>query len=104
MPSVVLKPEPQYATLAQQDEAAQLGIWVFLATETLFFGALLLGYTVLRKAYPAEFAEAGRETKIVIGSVNTAVLLTSSATIAWAAHAAEEGRRRLSTILLAVTA
>lgn len=104
MPSRVVAPELQYATLSQQDETAQLGIWVFLATETLFFGAVLLGYTVLRHAYPEGFAEAGRETKLVIGTVNTAVLLTSSATIAWATHAAGAGHRRLLTALLAVTA
>jgi cytochrome c oxidase subunit 3 len=104
MPSHTLEPEVQYATLEQQSETAQLGLWVFLATETLFFGALLLGYTVLRHAYPEGFAEAGKETKLVIGTVNTAVLLTSSATMAWAVHAAEIGHRRLLTRLLATTA
>ena len=99
-----LRPEPQFATLAQQTETATLGIWVFLATEMLFFGGMLLAYIVMRRAYPVGFAEAGRETKIVIGSVNTAVLLTSSATMAWAVHAAEAGRRRLLTLLLATTA
>ena len=81
MPSRTLQPEIQYATLEQQSETAQLGIWLFLMTETLFFGALLLGYTVLRHAYPGGFAEAGKETKIVIGTVNSAVLLTSSLTM-----------------------
>ena len=104
MSSPVLRPEMQYSTLAQQREAAELGMWVFLATETLFFGALLFGYVVLRKAYPAGFAEAGREAKLLIGTVNTAVLLTSSATMAWAVHAAETGHRRLLTALLAATA
>src|SRR3954447_23150492 len=104
MPSRTLQPEIQYATLEQQSETAQLGIWLFLMTETLFFGALLLGYTVLRHAYPEGFAEAGKETKIVIGTVNTAVLLTSSAIMAWAVHAAEIGHRRLLTRLLATTA
>lgn len=98
-----LRPKMQFATLAQQGETAQLGIWVFLATEVMFFGAVLFAYAVLRHYYPAGFAEAGRETKIVIGSVNTAVLLTSSATMAWAVHAAEQGHRRLLTALLAMT-
>jgi cytochrome c oxidase subunit 3 len=104
MPDRVLYPQVQYASLEQHDEAAQLGIWVFLATETMFFGALLLGYVVLRHAYPEGFAEAGRETKLLIGTVNTAVLLTSSATMAWAVHAAETGHRRLLTLLLVITA
>ena len=104
MPSRALLPEIQYADLEQQGEAAQLGMWVFLATETLFFGALLLGYTVLRHAYPEGFAEAGRDTKLVIGTINTGVLLTSSAAMAWAVHAAAAGQRRLLTALLAATA
>jgi len=104
MPSRTLRPEIQYATLEQQSETAQLGIWLFLMTETLFFGALLLGYTVLRHTYPAGFAEAGKETKIVIGTVNTAVLLTSSATMAWAVHAAQTGHHRLLARLLGATA
>jgi cytochrome c oxidase subunit 3 len=98
------KPEPQYAALPQQLEAATLGIWVFLATEIVFFSGLFLAYTLLRHAYPAGFAEAAGETKIVIGSVNTAVLLTSSATMAWAVHAAKLGERKLLTILLIATA
>jgi cytochrome c oxidase subunit III len=97
-------PEPQFATMPQQAEAATLGIWVFLATEVLFFSGLLLAYAVLRHAYPVGFAEASRETKIVIGSVNTGVLLTSSATMAWAVHTAEAGQRRLLALLLAGTA
>jgi cytochrome c oxidase subunit 3 len=104
MPSDAVRPEIQYATLEQQGEAAELGIWVFLATETLFFGVLLFGYAVLRHAYPAGFADASRETKLIIGSVNTAVLLTSSATMAWAVHAAKEGARGMLMALLVATA
>ena len=90
--------------MRQQADTAALGIWVFLATEVLFFSGMLLAYTVLRHAYPEGFAEAGRDTKIVIGSVNTAVLLTSSAAIAWAVHTAKLGHRKLLTILLVATA
>jgi cytochrome c oxidase subunit 3 len=99
------RPEPQYAALPQQLEAATLGMWVFLATEIVFFSGLFLAYSLFRHAYPAGFAEAGAETKIVIGSVNTAVLLTSSATMAWAVHAAKTGeRKQLLTMLLVATA
>jgi len=107
MPEALLpaaQPEPQFATMRQQADTAALGIWVFLATEVLFFSGMLLAYTVLRHAYPEGFAEAGRDTKIVIGSVNTAVLLTSSATMAWAVHTAKLGHRKLLTILLVATA
>ncbi|WP_448206939.1 cytochrome c oxidase subunit 3 family protein [Azospirillum sp. sgz302134] len=99
-----LQPEPQYATMRQQAETAGFGMWVFLATEVLFFGGMLFAYTHARATFPEGFAEAGRETKIVIGTVNTVVLLTSSFTIAWAVHAAERGRQRTVTRLLGVTA
>jgi cytochrome c oxidase subunit III len=94
------QPAFQYETLAQQHEAAQLGMWTFLATEVLFFGGLIVGYCVYRFGYPADFAEAGRHTKIVIGSLNTAILLTSSFLVAWAATAAKLDFGRLAAGLL----
>ena len=48
-----LHPEIQYATLSQQGETAQLGMWVFIATETLFFGALIFTYFIYRNALTA---------------------------------------------------
>jgi cytochrome c oxidase subunit 3 len=94
------KPAFQYATLPQQHEAAQLGIWTFLATEVLFFGGLILTYCVYRYGYPDAFAEAGRHTKIIIGAANTAVLLTSSFVVAWAVSAARAGQGELAARLL----
>src|SRR5690349_14692219 len=89
-----LHPEIQYATLSQQGETAQLGMWVFIATETLFFGALIFTYFIYRNAYPKEFAEAGKDAVLWCGSVNIGLLLTSSLTMVLAIDAAAEGRRR----------
>ena len=89
-----LQPEIQYATLSQQGETAQLGMWVFIATETLFFGALIFTYFIYRNAYPKEFAEAGKEAVLWCGSVNVGLLLTSSLTMVLAIDAAADGRRR----------
>jgi cytochrome c oxidase subunit 3 len=93
-------PAEQYADLEQQHDAATLGIWVFLATEVLFFGGLLLGYAVYRHAYPQGFAESARHTHIVIGTANTALLLTSSFFVAWAVAVAKLGAGRVAAILL----
>jgi len=76
-----LRPEMQYATLDQQTETAQLGMWVFLATEVLFFGALIFGYYIYRISYPDEFVSAGRDAKFLLGSINVAILVTSSLTM-----------------------
>jgi cytochrome c oxidase subunit III len=89
-----LRPEIQYATLAQQRETAQLGMWGFIATETLLFGALIFTYFIYRNAYPADFAAAGKDTVLWCGSVNIGLLLTSSLTMVLAIDAAAEGRRR----------
>lgn len=99
-----IRPEPQYATLEQQTDVAVFGMWIFLATEVLFFGGMLFAYTVYRGVYPEGFAEAGRHTKIVIGTVNTVILLTSSFVVAWAVHLAERGRGRGVAVLLGVAA
>src|SRR3954454_3162621 len=93
------RPAFQFIDLRQQHEAAQLGMWVFLATEVLFFGGLILSYCVYRFAYPAGFAEAARHTQIAIGSANTAILLTSSFFVAWAVSIVRRGAGRVAGIL-----
>jgi cytochrome c oxidase subunit III len=94
----------QYATLAQQRETAQLGMWGFIATETLFFGALIFTYFIYRNAYPHEFAVAAKDAVLWCGSVNIGLLLTSSLTMVLAIDAAAEGRRRALTWWLVATA
>jgi cytochrome c oxidase subunit 3 len=87
----------------QQHEAATLGMWLFLATELLFFGGLFAAYMIYRVQYPGTFGDASRTLDITLGSVNTLVLITSSLTMAFAVRAAATGQRRPLMILLAVT-
>ena len=75
---------PQFVSASHRDETAELGMWVFIASEVLLFGGLILGYFVYRHSYPAAFAAASRHTDIVIGTANTAILLTSSFLVACA--------------------
>ena len=89
--------------LGQQKEAAALGMWVFLATEVLFFGGMFLVYSVYRAWYAGAFAVASHELDVTLGTVNTAVLITSSLTMALAVHAAQLGQRRLVIIFLVAT-
>jgi cytochrome c oxidase subunit III len=93
----------QFETIEQQRDASTLGMWVFLATEVLFFGGLFLVYSVYRSWYPAAFAAASRELDITLGTLNTAVLITSSLTMALAVHAAQTGERKLLMLFLLVT-
>jgi cytochrome c oxidase subunit III len=89
--------------LAQQHEASTLGMWVFLVTEVLFFGGLFLVYSIYRSWYPDAFAAASHELDITLGAINTAVLITSSLTMALAVHAAQLGQRRLLMLFLVAT-
>src|SRR5262245_16554048 len=90
--------------LAHQNETTILGMWVFLATELLIFGAVFTGYAAYRNAYSGSFEAASRRLNLLIGGVNTIVLLTSSLTMALAVRSAQHGRRRMLVALLIVTA
>jgi cytochrome c oxidase subunit III len=92
-----------FDSLEQQTEATTLGMWVFLATEVLFFGGLLMVYTVYRTWYATEFAAASHTLDIRLGTINTAVLITSSLTMALAVHAAQLGQRKLIMLFLLAT-
>jgi cytochrome c oxidase subunit 3 len=92
-----------FDNLAQQSEAATLGMWVFLVTEVLFFGGLFVTYAVYRRLYPAAFAAGSHELDVTLGSINTVVLITSSLTMALGVHAAQVGERKLLMAFLALT-
>ena len=89
--------------LGQQREAATLGMWVFLATEVLFFGGLFAAYLVYRVWYPTTFGEASRHLHLTFGATNTVVLITSSLTMALAVEASAIGRRRALILFLLLT-
>jgi cytochrome c oxidase subunit 3 len=92
-----------FDSLDQQKDAATLGMWVFLVTEVLFFGGLFVTYLVYRAWYPEAFAAASHELDVVLGTINTAVLITSSLTMALAVHAAQLGQRSRLMMFLVLT-
>jgi cytochrome c oxidase subunit 3 len=59
----------------------------------MFFGGLFMAYVAYRSVYPDSFAEARRHLEVALGSINTAVLLASSLTMALAVHAVHVERR-----------
>ena len=86
--------EFQYESPVHQSETALSGMWLFLATEMLFFGGLFLVWLVYRHSHPAGFALATHHTELVIGSINTVLLLTSSFVFSLGLSCAEEGDNR----------
>lgn len=94
----------QFDDIEQQREAESLGMWVFLATEVLIFGALFAGYAAYRAWYTHDFEAASGKLNILIGGINTVVLLTSSLTMALSVHAAHVGRQKALVWCLVLTA
>lgn len=82
---------------------AKYGMWFFLFTEILFFGGMFILYAVYRAKYAQDFHAAAAEENLLLGSINTAVLLTSSLSIALSISALKKGDYRLSVLLQTAT-
>jgi cytochrome c oxidase subunit 3 len=92
-----------FEELVRQHRAVSLGIWIFLASEVLLFSGLFTAYSVYRSLYPQGFLVGGRQTDIVFGTVNTAILMMSSFTIAMAGRAAKADLNLVARRLLIAT-
>jgi cytochrome c oxidase subunit 3 len=92
-----------FADVEQQRNAASLGMWWFLGTEIMFFGGMFCGYLIYRRIYFPEFAAASSSIDLKWGTLNTAVLICSSLTVAMAVRAAQMGKRQLQVKLLLAT-
>ena len=95
--------EHHFEDIEQQHHASWIGMWIFLATEVMFFSGVFLGYSVYRSFYPQAFAQASNQLDIVLGTINTAVLICSSFTMALAVHRAEAGDNRAVVRFVALT-
>lgn len=93
----------QFEEIEQQREAGNLGMWVFLATEVLFFGGLFATYAVYRSLHFAGFEVGSHLLERPFGAAMTFILLGSSFTMALSIHAVRTGRRKLVCALLVLT-
>ncbi len=92
-----------FASLEQQVHAARLGMWLFLASEVLLFGALFSLYATYRAVFPDTVSFGVGHNARLLGSLNTLILLTSSFTVATSTVLQERGKRRLATLCLLLT-
>ena len=81
--------EHHFENADQQYQSAKLGMWVFLATEILFFGGLFVAYAVYRTNHPEVFVFGHHFLDKNLGALNTVILICSSLTAAWAVRAAQ---------------
>jgi cytochrome c oxidase subunit 3 len=87
----------------RDDTGAKLGMWLFILSELLLFGGMFILYSVYRYKNPVDFHHASRELDVILGTLNTLILLTSSLTMALSISAIQKGNRKLSTYLLIAT-
>ena len=93
----------QFKTLEQQKDTASLGMWIFLVTEVMFFGGIMLAYTINRHTYFHAFAMGSNTLSIKLGGFNTVVLLASSFTMAMAVWSSQTGKKKLISMFLTLT-
>lgn len=91
------------AHIHRDDVASRMGMWLFLFTELLLFGGMFILYSVYRFTHPNEFHLAAKELNTVIGTFNTAILLTSSLTMALSIAAIQRQQKSLSIIFQLLT-
>ncbi len=94
---------PYFHDIDQQREVNALGMWAFLATEVMFFGGLFMAYVIYRFSYPEAFIEGSHELNLLLGSINTVILLVSSFTMAMAVHSAQTDAKRKLIMFLILT-
>lgn len=87
----------------RDDVGSRMGMWLFLFTELLLFGGLFFLYSVYRFVNQEEFHIAAKELDTIIGTFNTAILLTSSLTMAMSITAIQKNNKQLSILFQLIT-
>jgi cytochrome c oxidase subunit 3 len=88
--------EHEYVTSKQ-------GIWLFMVTEILMFGAIFVAYGIFHSLYPEMFAEGASHLDWKMGFINTLVLITSSYTMAMSIHHVQKNQINQAITKLIIT-
>jgi cytochrome c oxidase subunit 3 len=89
--------------MEQQREATALGMWTFLSTEVMMFGALMFAYSLYRYKFGTEWLAGSHSLNFQLGFFNTLVLLCSSLTMAMGVHAAQMRQKNRMQLFLGLT-
>jgi cytochrome c oxidase subunit 3 len=95
-----LEREAHFDSMGRQAGAVRFGMWIFLASEVLLFGALFALYASYRVEWPLAFAEGVAENDALLGTTNTLLLILSSFLVALGAHRLADGKARSSSVLV----
>jgi cytochrome c oxidase subunit 3 len=92
-----------FANAEQQRETANFGMWLFLLTEIMFFSGMFAAYLIYRNWYYPAFVAGSHRMIIWAGTLNTAVLICSSFTMAMGVYSAEMRNRKALLTWLSLT-
>jgi cytochrome c oxidase subunit III len=95
--------EIHVAHVHRDDFGSKMGLWLFLLTEILLFGGLFLLYAGYRYKYPEGFAAAATELDVLMGAINTIILLTSSLTVVLGIVSLQKNNKKLCLFFLWIT-
>jgi cytochrome c oxidase subunit 3 len=93
----------QFEDMKQQEESVSIGMWLFISQEIMFFGGLFTVYLVFRSRFPIAFATGSNHLDVVMGFVNTLVLIVSSLTMALTVYFAQKNNRTLQVVMIILT-
>jgi cytochrome c oxidase subunit 3 len=92
-----------YDDAQHQFDSGKLGIWLFLAQEVLFFSALFVAYVLYRVHHGEIYSYAHKWLQVKFGAINTAVLIFSSLTAAWAVRCAQLNQKKRLIVCIVLT-
>lgn len=107
-----MEPEMAYDTQGQPHpvpdfhddySGEKLGLWVFLLTEAMMFGALFLLFFIYLYRHTEAFGAASGELDVWLGGTNTVILLVSTYTMGLSTLMMRKGKKRASATLLIST-
>ena len=92
-----------FQSVEQQADTTNFAMWLFLLTEIMFFGGLFTAYLIFRNWYYPAFVAASHQLNIFWGTANTAVLISSSFTMAMGVWSAEMRKKGTLVLCLVLT-
>lgn len=92
-----------FSSMEQEHETGKQGVWTFMATEIMMFGALFCGYAIYRGLYHESWVEGGSLLDWRLGSANTLILLLSSFTMALAVRETQLGNNKKALTNIIIT-
>lgn len=92
-----------FNSMDQQNDATRFAMWLFLLTEVMFFGGMFVAYMIYRNWYYVSFVAASHQLSVPMGGINSAILITSSFTMALGVWCAQMHRKAGLIFFLIIT-